>query len=131
MIILVNANECNLAYFSPNNVNLCFFPASLLSNPKNIQAPDQIITEQALFRLVPPTLSFIEITTRTTVTSASRRVPNYPVELWNDFLEEAFNASNSINAIDRKFIDHNLVPHRVGSEESTVDLFLEVIGNVN
>lgn len=106
----------------------CFF--IIKPAPKNIQA-SHIITEQALFRLAPPTLSFIDISTRSTAISASRRVPNYPVELWNDFLGKAFDASNSINAIDRKFNDHNLVPLRVGSEGSTVDLFLEVIGNVN
>jgi hypothetical protein len=43
------------------------------------------------------------------------------MELWDDFLEKAFDNSNSINAIDCKFKNPNLIPLNLASEESMVD----------
>ncbi|CAI2165133.1 5339_t:CDS:2 [Funneliformis geosporum] len=86
---------------------------------------------QELFRAVIPALSFNRIKTKSTVISASRRVPNYPVELWGAFLSNAFNASLSINAEDRKFYKPNFPQLSINSEDTTVVLFLEVVGKVN
>ncbi|CAG8474622.1 3967_t:CDS:2 [Paraglomus brasilianum] len=92
---------------------------------------DLLITEQELFRTVIPDLSFVRIKTKSTVKSASRRVPNEPVEPWNAFLGGAFNASLSINAEDRKFYKPNFPQLSINSEDTTVDLFLKALDKVN
>ena len=54
-----------------------------------------------------------------------------PVKLWDTFLDNAFNALLSIDAVNRKFRRSFLPVRSINSEDTTVDLFLEVVGKVN
>ncbi|CAB4413065.1 unnamed protein product [Rhizophagus irregularis] len=98
-----------------------------LQNKDLLIPSNLIITEQELFRTIISRLSFIKIETKSTVKAASRRVPNNLVEPWNTFLSEAFNASLSIDAVICKFYNYKLDHLTINSEETTVDLFMEVV----
>ncbi|CAI2186387.1 9848_t:CDS:2 [Funneliformis geosporum] len=123
-----------LAYISDNPDEIPELEDSLKYGNDNVKAiylRNRLNRLTKLFRTVFPALSFNRIKTKSTVKSASRRVPNYPVELWGAFLSNAFNASLSINAEDRKFYKPNFPQLTINSEDTTVDLFLEVVGKVN
>ncbi|CAB4412165.1 unnamed protein product [Rhizophagus irregularis] len=103
----------------------------ILDFANQLNSQNLLINEQELFRTVIPDLSFIEIKTKSTVNSASRRVPNSIVLPWKTFLDEAFNASLSIDAVACKFVKLKLDSLSINSEDTAVDLFLETVGYVN
>lgn len=109
-----------------------FFLLLIVKPKKHIRVIiDLLINEQELFRTVIPDLSFAKIKTKSTVNSASRRVPNSMVLPWKTFLDEAFNASLSIDAVACKFVKPKLDSLSINSEDTAVDLFLETVGYVN
>jgi hypothetical protein len=89
------------------------------------------LTERELFRINLPLPVLWSITTNTTTESTTRQLPDIPVLHWETFLDEAFTASSSINNTVRKFNNPAIDQEPLTSEGSTVDLFLEIMNELN
>jgi len=72
-----------------------------------------------------------EISTKSTVKSATRKVPNLPLLQWDTFLNDALVASSSINNTDPKFYIPEIFRLSVSSEDTTVDQFLRTMNEIN
>ncbi|RIB28189.1 hypothetical protein C2G38_2239640 [Gigaspora rosea] len=120
------------------NLNLCETNDAKLGYLKELskKKPDrenERLTLQELLRTVlpVPTMHLINIKS-TTKRAARRKIPNYPVLAWNDFLTEAFNASKRLDANDRKYNRPNVIEEWwLSVEDSVVDMFLKTMKATN
>ncbi|CAJ0847274.1 4146_t:CDS:2 [Entrophospora sp. SA101] len=88
------------------------------------------LTEQELFRVVIPTPELLSIKTKTTTKAATRKVPNQPVLIWNDFLANAFNASTTLDTSNCIFSKPD-IDGALYVEDSAVDMFLNTMAAIN
>ncbi|CAG8713368.1 13848_t:CDS:2, partial [Funneliformis mosseae] len=88
------------------------------------------LTELELFRVVLLTPRLLSITTNSTTTSATSRVPENPVKSWDTFLADAFSASLLISA-SRKFNIPKIIRPIASIESTTIKLFLRIMEQIN
>ncbi|CAG8634333.1 6658_t:CDS:2 [Paraglomus brasilianum] len=63
-----------------------------------VEAPTDLLTEQEFFRIVLPPPQLFPNATKDTTESLTRKAPKKPVQLWETFFTEAFNASLNYDA---------------------------------
>lgn len=88
------------------------------------------LTERELFRVVPLIPRLLSITNHNTTTSASQRVPENPVKLWDTFHSDAFTASLLISG-GKKFNSPEIIQPTASIESTIIKLFLRTMEQIN